>query len=192
MSRATLHDPQKLLDAAVALAAAGGPAAVTMQGVAAAVGAPSGSMYHRFESRAQLLADVWLAAAEGFQRQWWAACAAETDAGEVAAFTVRWARTHRDLATILSAHRAEDFMTSEATAAQQRRARALRADRDRFAVLAQRLLGSSDRPAVTRLVFALVTIPLAAIRGPLSAGAPIGHDLDDLVREAARASVRRP
>jgi AcrR family transcriptional regulator len=191
MGRAPVHESKKLLDAAIALAVAGGPSAVTMQGVAAAVGAPSGSIYHRFASRAELLADVWLSAAERFQDDWWTAAEREPSAGEIAAFTVRWARTNRALATILSVHRVEDFLTPEAPPDQQRRARALRAARARFAQLAERLLGTNDSAAVARLVFALVTIPLAALRDPLSAGAPIDHDVEDLVREAASALARR-
>lgn len=191
MARNTAFELHTLIDYAVALAASGGPTAVTMQGLAAAVGAPSGSIYHRFGGRAELLAEVWLSAAERFQADWWAANQSESDPGEVAASTVRWARAHRDLATILSAHRVEDFLTAEAQPSQQKRARAVRAQHERLGELAARFLGSTDRAAVQRVVFALVTIPLAAIRGPLSTGGPIGRELDDLVREAARALVTR-
>jgi AcrR family transcriptional regulator len=191
MAKKNNYNSESLVDSAVVLAASGGPGAVTMQGLAAAVGAPSGSIYHRFEGRAELLAEVWLSAAERFQADWWAANESESDPGEVAASTVRWARAHRDLATILSAHRVEDFLTPEAKPSQQKRARAVRAQHERLGALAARFLGTVDRAAVQRVVFALVTIPLGAIRGPLSTGGPIGRELDDLVREAARALLTR-
>lgn len=47
------------IDATMALVAEGGPAAATMQAIARRVGAPTGSIYHRFESRTALLAMAW-------------------------------------------------------------------------------------------------------------------------------------
>jgi len=38
-----------------------------MASVAARLGAPTGSIYHRFRSRKELMAETWLAAAESFQ-----------------------------------------------------------------------------------------------------------------------------
>ncbi|MFE3937072.1 TetR family transcriptional regulator, partial [Streptomyces goshikiensis] len=65
MARPPRFDTDQLLDAAVALAAAGGPAAVTMSAVAQAVGAPSGSVYHRVAGRPARHAEVWVRSVEG-------------------------------------------------------------------------------------------------------------------------------
>ena len=54
MPRPAIFTLDELLDAAAALLAADGPSAVTMSAVARAAGAPSGSMYHRFPTRAAL------------------------------------------------------------------------------------------------------------------------------------------
>ena len=54
MPRPARFTRDELLDAAAALLAADGPSAVAMSVVARAVGAPSGSMYHRFPTRAAL------------------------------------------------------------------------------------------------------------------------------------------
>ncbi|NEE35160.1 helix-turn-helix transcriptional regulator, partial [Streptomyces sp. SID7982] len=70
MARPPRFDSDQLLDAAVRLAADGGPAAVTMSAVAQAVGAPSGSVYHRFAGRPALLAEVWLRTVERFQEEY--------------------------------------------------------------------------------------------------------------------------
>ncbi|MFF8264165.1 helix-turn-helix domain-containing protein [Streptomyces virginiae] len=67
MARPPRFDTGQLLDAAVRLAAVGGPASVTMSAVAQAVGAPSGTVYHRFTGRTALLAEVWLCTVERFQ-----------------------------------------------------------------------------------------------------------------------------
>lgn len=61
-------DAPALLDAALKLAATGGPAAVTMAAVAKSAGAPSGSVYHRFPDRPALLSALWLRTLGGFQR----------------------------------------------------------------------------------------------------------------------------
>lgn len=50
----------------MALVAEGGPAAATMQAIARRVGAPTGSIYHRFESRSALLGAAWNAAYDSF------------------------------------------------------------------------------------------------------------------------------
>ncbi|MBP2300700.1 TetR/AcrR family transcriptional regulator [Azospirillum picis] len=55
-ARFTEHD---FIDATIALVAEGGPAAATMQAIARRVGAPTGSIYHRFDSRAAVLGMAW-------------------------------------------------------------------------------------------------------------------------------------
>jgi AcrR family transcriptional regulator len=47
------------IDAAIGLVAEGGPSAATIAAIARRVGAPVGSVYHRFESRAAILATAW-------------------------------------------------------------------------------------------------------------------------------------
>lgn len=96
MARPPRFDTDQLLDAAVALAAAGGPAAVTMSAVAQAVGAPSGSVYHRFAGRPALLAEVWLRTVERFQRGYLAVLDGEPDPHRAARagsrYVVAWSR----------------------------------------------------------------------------------------------------
>ncbi|APA96979.1 TetR/AcrR family transcriptional regulator [Nocardia seriolae] len=67
MSRKPAHSTDSLLDAAAEIAATAGAAGVTMSAVAAATGAPSGSLYYRFPDRAALLASLWLRTLERFQ-----------------------------------------------------------------------------------------------------------------------------
>ena len=60
MPRPARFTLDELLDAAAALLAADGPSAVTMSAVARAAHAPSGSMYHRFPTRAALCGELWI------------------------------------------------------------------------------------------------------------------------------------
>lgn len=50
------------------LVLAGGPRAVSVAAIAAASGAPVGTLYHRFETRDGILAAAWLRALERFQQ----------------------------------------------------------------------------------------------------------------------------
>ena len=54
------------IEATMALVAEGGPAAAPMQAIARRVGAPTGSIYHRFDSRAAVLGTAWNAAYASF------------------------------------------------------------------------------------------------------------------------------
>ncbi|MBP0494969.1 TetR/AcrR family transcriptional regulator [Pararoseomonas indoligenes] len=59
MVRTARYSEEHFIDAATALVAEGGPGAATMQAIARRVGAPTGSIYHRFESRSAILAAAW-------------------------------------------------------------------------------------------------------------------------------------
>src|SRR6201999_3668341 len=106
MGRQAKHDPDALLDAAAAIAAAEGPAAVTMVAVAARAGALSGSLYHRFPTRAALLAALWLRTVARFQAGWLAALrngGGDPHVAIVAAarHVVSWSRRNRVEARVL-------------------------------------------------------------------------------------------
>jgi AcrR family transcriptional regulator len=67
MVRTARFSEDDFIDATMALVAeGGGPAAATMQAIARRVGAPTGSIYHRFESRSAVLGAAWNAAYASF------------------------------------------------------------------------------------------------------------------------------
>ncbi|HWX47270.1 MAG TPA: helix-turn-helix domain-containing protein [Roseomonas sp.] len=66
MVRTARFSEDVFIDATMALIAEGGPAAATMQAIARRVGAPTGSIYHRFESRSTILGAAWNAAYASF------------------------------------------------------------------------------------------------------------------------------
>jgi AcrR family transcriptional regulator len=184
MGRPPRYDAETLLDAAVALAAEGGPPVVTMAAVAAATGAPSGSVYYRFPSRSSLLAAVWLRTLARFHAGFLEAAAdASLDAAVAAALhTVTWSRAHRAEALVLL-HGAREFGRDDWS----------EADRDRMAALQSRVGQTFDALSQTlgvdheRLVFALVDIPLALVRRHLTTATPLPQTAEPLIDSAVRA-----
>src|SRR6478752_8190994 len=107
MPRPARFTLDELLDAAAALLAADGPSAVAMSAVARTVGAPSGSMYHRFPTRAALCGELWIRTEERFHAGLTAALSAseepQTRCVAAARFTVQWCREHPSEAQVLLA-----------------------------------------------------------------------------------------
>jgi AcrR family transcriptional regulator len=66
MPRPRVYEPDRVLDAVESLVVAGGPAAVTIRAVSAAVGVSNGALYHTFGSRSGLLGRAWIRAARRF------------------------------------------------------------------------------------------------------------------------------
>src|SRR5256714_7988149 len=103
-----LFEDADFLAAARDLAAAAGPASVTVSSVTARLGAPVGSFYHRFASRDVLLANLWLDTALAFQTGFVAAIKAG-DGLAASLHTPIWVRSHlQDARAFLLYHR-DDF-----------------------------------------------------------------------------------
>ena len=103
-----------ILNAASEIVAARGPRAVTMGEIAAKIGAPSGSLYHRFHLRDELPGRLWLQKATIFQNAF--ARALDDDdprkaAVEAALSLPRTVRADFEGGRIMLLHRREDFMS---------------------------------------------------------------------------------
>src|SRR3954447_11652488 len=98
MPRPARFTLDELLDAAEALLAADGASAVTMSAVARAADAPSGSMYHRFPTRAALCGELWIRTAERLHAGLNAEASTSANPQErgfaAAGYTVQWCRDH--------------------------------------------------------------------------------------------------
>ncbi|WP_418959955.1 TetR/AcrR family transcriptional regulator [Streptomyces tritici] len=190
MARPPRFDTDQLLDAAVLLAAGGGPAAVTMSAVAQAVGAPSGSMYHRFPGRTALLAEVWLRTVERFQEGYFAVLTGEPDphraARAASRHVVAWCRAHPDEAALLL-YGAADFGRADWPEEHVRRADA--GNGRVFAAVARlaEALGARDAQARDRVALALVDLPLTVVRRHLRAGDPLPPHAEDLTERCTAA-----
>lgn len=185
MGRPAKHDAEKLLDAAAAIVAAEGPAAVTMAAVARRAGVPSGSLYHRFPSRAALMGALWLRTVKRFQAGWLAALRGDDPLAAAARHVVVWSRRNRDEAWLLL-HGPNEFAqpdwppdTRRAIEQEQRDAEAV------LKAVAAALGGGRDTR--DRVVLATVDIPYAVVRRRLRGGDPMSHRAEALVEECARA-----
>lgn len=187
MGRPPRFDRQAILEAARGLAREGGPAAVTVTGVAEALGAPSGSIYHRFPSRDHLVAGMWLETVARFQAEAVPRLAADGDplgvAAAVAGWVVEWAARHPDDAALLASGRRQEILTGEFPPELVAEARRLSSQLDAaFEHLANRL-----GREVGMVVLAVAGIPHAAIRTYLTAGEAIPAWVSGAVTRAARA-----
>ena len=184
MPRPARFSIDQLLDAAAELLAADGPAAVTMSAVARAADAPSGSMYHRFPTRAALCGELWIRTEERFHAGVSAALATSEDQQTrcvaAARFTVQWCRDHPVEAQVLltgaDSLGAADW-PDDLTRRRKRIHRALR----------RTLAGM---PAdLDRVNAAVIDIPYAVVRRHLALRQAIPASADAIVEQCARALI---
>jgi AcrR family transcriptional regulator len=151
-----------------------GPRNLTVAAVAQRTGVPIGSIYHRYASRDEILAAVWLDLVEEFQARFLAALEAD-DAVEAGLAAVRgvvaWVRRHPREARLLLLHRREDFAAERWPASYRRRAEELAsraaASMSRYAA---RLTGRSGSAELRRVRFALVDLPTATLKRDIEEG----------------------
>ena len=184
MGRPPQHTADDFLDAAARLFVAGGARALTMNAVAREVGAPSGSIYHRFPDRAALLAALWLRTTAGFQRHYLDVLGEQPTpdtAVGAATWLVDWCRDHLPAAVVLQAG-VRSFEPDEWSAAARTELAAAEDDsRRRLDKAVRTLARQTGRPA-DQIAFALLDLPLAAVRRHLLAGEPPPKRVTVLVR----------
>lgn len=190
MPRPAKFTEDQILDAALRLVADGGPGAATIGGIAALMGAPSGSIYYRFKSRDLLLARLWIRTIKRFQRGFIAALGHDDlDAAALGAalYNVRWAREHLDEAKVLLLYRSEELA---ARWPHELGAELATLNADVFTAIRDHALRrygrASDGAALRRVIFALIDVSYAAGRRHLIAGEPPPPSIDDLVTETCR------
>src|SRR5215510_15076346 len=154
-----LFDNAGFLAAARALACERGPAAVTVDSVAARLGAPKGSFYYRFASRDALLGELWLTTALAYQQGFVAAIEAG-DGLSAALHTPAWAREHLDDARLLLLYSRHDFVQGDWPAPLKRgvhdQAQRFEACLESFARHAFGRVGPAE---IRRVTFVLAEVP---------------------------------
>jgi AcrR family transcriptional regulator len=191
MGRKPRYSGEQLLDAALDLIAEGGPKAVTISALAERTGAPVGSVYHRFLSRERILAEVWLQLAGQFQGGFMDLLQKD-EVVEAALYTARWVRRHPREARVLLLYRREELVAGPWPREIRRRAEALAQDlRSALAEFSGRFFGSPEKRFIRRAVFALIDVPLAAVRRPLEEGRMPSAAVHALIRETCEAIMRR-
>lgn len=194
MSRPAKFSHSDIVDATARLAARDGPARATMASIAAELGAPTGSLYHRFASRDILLGEVWLRAAQAFQDGHIAllGAGAPESAGLAAALYVA-ARVRREPAEgrILLLHRREDFLGGAWPVEMAQRAAELRRSGETaLQSFALDLCGRADESTLDSVRFAVVGAPLAAVLPHLRADVAPPPGVDVLISATYAAVVR--
>ncbi|MCC7541479.1 MAG: TetR/AcrR family transcriptional regulator [Deltaproteobacteria bacterium] len=191
MGRPPKFGRRDIAGAALRLVAARGPAAATMSAIAQELGAPTGSIYHRFASRELLLAELWMEVVESFQGEL-ATSLAEARDIDGAARAVRrmlgWVRAHPIEARLLLLHRREDFVPGDWPDALVERAAALEPQMgSALRRFCKRALGDAGEPSLARARFALLDAPIGGVKRYVQAGKQPPPMLDELLERTLRA-----
>lgn len=185
MVRLAVFSADAIVDAAVALLAEGGPSAASLAAIARKVGAPTGSIYHRFESRAAIIATAWSTIHGGFVAQ--VAPPLRAGDGRAAALAlVAWARGDARAARVLLINDVETILDDAPPAALRA---AIRRQEDvlddAFAAYLQHSVARRPIPdeAASRARFLVLDGPIALLRPHLLAGGAIPGFVDAMVAE---------
>ena len=181
MPQPVKHSTDVMLDAVRTLVLSGGPAAASVRAVCLATGASSGSVYHRFPRRDDLVAAAWLRAQDRFLVSYLDALApADAEAGTRAAVSVlTWCRSHPDDAALLLRHALRDLLRGETSDALAQQAQTQqRAIGHALTTMAH---GTGHRLADVML--AVVELPYAVARRAMrDNGTPTEDDIDTVRR----------
>jgi len=187
MGRKARYDKKQFIRGALKLLAELGPAGVTMNAVAEEIGAPIGSVYHRFVSRDVLLAELWLQVVESFQKNFLKALE-RSDGLEAALHTPRWVRAHPKEGKVLLLYRRDELSRGEwpddIKAHAVKLAEELNTGIRSFVT---QKFGRMSRRNLNRTVFVLIDVPHAAARRYLEVGAILPDVVDELIRDTYHA-----
>ena len=177
------------LTAAQAIAAAEGPAAVTIASISARLGAPTGSFYHRFASRNVVLGELWLRTVLDFQEGVSAALEAG-DGLQAALHTPAWARAHPDNARLLLMYDRKDFVQGEWPEELRERVAEMTRRMEAGSLRQARVIFGEDGQEEVRLAqFLISEVPVAAVRQHLVRREAPPPLVDRLIRTTYRAVV---
>lgn len=173
-----------------------GPQDFTIAAVAERAGAPVGSIYHRYASRDEILATIWLDLVEDFQRRFFAVLGGDGDPVETGLATVsfmcRWVRHHRCEARLMLVYRREDFASGRWSKSHRQRAEGLAAQSlEGLQRHASRLTGRSGAAQLRSVHFAVVDLPTAALKRDIEAGVAPSRSLETLLLDTCAHALRR-
>jgi len=193
MGRQAKYDKEQFVDAALDIVAKSGPAAATVSAIAGELGAPIGSVYHRFPSRDLLLATLWLRIVESYQ-QGFLEVLERGDGLEAALFGVRWVREHPNEARILLLYRRQELISGTWPNEVRNRAKKLAGEMDEgVEAFTRKLFGRATRTAVRQVKFVLFDVPFGAVLRDLQVGESPPRIVDELVRDTYVAILgKRP
>jgi AcrR family transcriptional regulator len=191
MPRPQIHTTDAMLDAARDLLLEDGSGSATIEAIASASGAPTGSIYHRFGSRDELIARLWMRAVYRSQASFLAALErpdAKDAALAAAQSIIDFCEEHPADARLLVSFRREDLIRSAPEGPLADELAELNRPVERAVVdLARRLYGKGSRAALDRTLMAVFDLPYGAVRRYLITGARLPSGLRADVTRAVSA-----
>jgi AcrR family transcriptional regulator len=185
-----------MLDAARDLLLEAGSRNATIEAIADASGAPTGSIYHRFGSRDELIAKLWIRAVHRSQASFLAALERDSprEAALAAALSiVDFCEDHPADAQLLVGFRREDLISAVPEGPLADELAVLNRPVERALVqLARRLYGRRSRAALDRTLLAVFDLPYGAARRHLIAGSRLPRELRADLSRAVAAVIDEP
>jgi AcrR family transcriptional regulator len=185
-----------MLDAARDLLLEEGSRSATIEAIASSSGAPTGSIYHRFGSRDELIARLWMRAVYRSQASFLAALEREDakEAALAAAMSIfDFCEEHPADARLLASFRREDLIRSAPEGPLADELAELNRPVERAVVdLARRLYGRRTRAALDRTLLVVFDLPYGAARRYLIAGAKLPAGLRADLTRAVSAVIDQP
>lgn len=195
MPRPQVHPTDTMLDAARDLLLKDGSRA-TIEAIADASGAPTGSIYHRFGSRDEFVARLWIRAVHRSQASFLAALERE-DAKEAALGAamsiIDFCEEHPADARLLVSFRREDLIRTIPRGPVADELEELNRPVERAVVdLARRLHGRRTRATLDRTLLAVFDLPYGGARRYLIAGVALPSTLRRDLTHAISAVIDQP
>jgi AcrR family transcriptional regulator len=196
MPRPQTHPTDTMLDAARDLILQDGSRGATIEAIADASGAPTGSIYHRFGSRDELITRLWMRAVYRSQASFLAALE-EPDPQEAALAAamsiVDFCEEHPADAHLLVSFRREDLIRRAPEGSLADELAELNRPVQRAVVnLARRLYGKRTRAALDRTLMVVFDLPYGAVRRYLITGARMPPGLRADLTRAISAVLDQP
>jgi AcrR family transcriptional regulator len=189
MGRKAKFGEADFLDAALRLVTGGGVGAATMSAIAESLGAPIGSVYHRFPTKEILLAGLWLRTVESFQRGFLEALG-RLDGLSAALHTPRWVKENLMEGRILLVHRREELVSGGWPGEVRERAARLSYELDEgIRDYALQTFGDVTETSILKTVFALIDAPYSATKRYLLMGKSPPGLLDELIEKTFYAVI---
>jgi len=193
VSRPPKFSADQILDVSRDLVVQSGPATLTMTAVARSLGAPSGSLYHRFPGRDTLAAALWIRGVRRFQSGYLAKLANPDPfkaARGAAGHVVTWSRANLSDARLLLQFRSSDLVHGPWPQTLRDENRRLQHQLETGIRDLQAAFGATDPAERHRVSFAVIDVPYAAVRPALLAGKRPPHSTEVLVAETVERVLK--
>lgn len=195
MGRKPQYSDDDFLDAALELVAAGGPRAATAVAIARQVGAPSGSVYHRFASTDLILARLWIRTIKRFQAGFIEALAnpdATLGARLAAQHLLNFSRDSENETRLMLLHRREDLAARWPDELGGELATLNDGVEAAIRDYTVRRFGRATSRRLNLVAFAVVDLPYAAVRRYLVRAKVPPRTMDAVVLRAGEALLCDP